>query len=48
MKLVYSGILILLSAFIYIPSTYRFEYSFFHGKLTNISGDTPGIKVSIY
>lgn len=26
----------------------RFEYSFFHGKLTNISGDTPGVKVSLY
>lgn len=26
----------------------RFEYSFFHGKLTNVSGDTPGVKITLY
>lgn len=26
----------------------HFEYSFFHGKLTDISGNTPGIDISVY
>lgn len=26
----------------------RFEYSFFHGKLTNVLGETPGVRVTLY
>lgn len=26
----------------------HFEYSFFNGKLTEISGHTPGIKITVY
>lgn len=26
----------------------RFKYSFFNGKLTDISGDTPGVKITLY